>query len=255
MIETQDIEVGEGVIRIWTLARPPANALNAAIIRALQDAAESAAEDPTVRAVILRGNARFFSGGLDLKEMAAGGAADVASFGYGDGVGALWTLPKPTIAQIEGHAIAGGAILALACDFRVCAEGDQKIGLNETAIGLAFPTGAFEIARRVLDPRFVNKVLLAAELFKPADALRVGLVDEVVKQENLQARCVALATQLAAYPPDAYAYNKALAIGPAVEWSGAESEEEAERRLKIWTSEETTRAFLARAQSLGKKKD
>jgi enoyl-CoA hydratase len=249
MIEVRD----EGEVRILTLANPPANALDAAVIAALGDATVDAGRDPKVRAVILRGNDRFFSGGLDLKKMAMGEAVTVASFGYSDGIGSLFGLPKPTIAEIGGHAIAGGAILALACDFRIAADAGQKIGLNETAIGLAFPPGAFEIARAGLPKRSFARAILEAELYAPRDALDMGYVHEVVPKDTLSGRCKELAKKLGAYPSGAYAHNKAMAQRPFLERCQNEPEEDVRRRTEIWTSEETLNAFIARARGLAKK--
>lgn len=248
-----DVQDEDGGVRVLTLNRPPANAFDAQLIADLGEAAKAAADAPAVRAVVIRGNDRFFSGGLDLKKMAAGEAAKVSDFGYGDGIGALWTMPKPTVAEIRGHAIAGGGILALACDFRIAAAGSQRIGLNETAIGLAFPVGAFEIARSGLPHRHFPRVILEAELYEPEQAKEYGFVHEIVPAESLSNRCLELARKLGAYPSGAYAYNKALAQGPNVERCKSETAEEKQRRLAVWSSEETINAFFARAQGLSKK--
>ena len=139
-VECRDIDGG---VRILTLNNPPANAFNQALLTDLGTAADAATHDDRVRAVVVTGAGRFFSGGLDLKEVTSPTQGEVfgSTFGSHDGVFALWTLPKPTLAMVNGHAIAGGAILCLACDVRIAAEGHTKIGLNEVAIGLSFPIG------------------------------------------------------------------------------------------------------------------
>jgi enoyl-CoA hydratase len=247
-----DVRDEEGGVRILTLNRPPANALDSAFIAELGQAATEASRDPSVRAVILRGNDRFFSGGLDLKKMAAGEAPLVQSFGWGDGIAAIWTLPKPTIAEVRGHAIAGGAILCLACDFRISAKGEHKIGLNETPIGLAFPPGAFEISRLGIAHTHFGRAILEGELYPPDRAREVGYLQEVVDPDRLSAHCLALARKVAAFPAGAYAYNKALLQRPAIERCMNEPEEAKQRRAEVWSSEETLNAFLARAQGLKK---
>lgn len=248
-----DVHDEDGGVRVLTLNRPKANAFDAQLIADLGEAAQAAAEAPEVRAVVVRGNDRFFSGGLDLKKMASGEALKVADFGYGDGVGAIWTLPKPTVAEIRGHAIAGGGILALACDFRIASAGAQKIGLNETAIGLAFPLGAFEIARSGLPHRYFTRVIMEAELYEPEEAKEYGFIHEITSADALEGRCLELARKLGAYPSGAYAYNKALAQRPFLDRCKSETEEERQRRLAVWSSEETINAFLTRAQGLSKK--
>jgi enoyl-CoA hydratase len=248
-----DVRDEEGGVRILTLNRPPANAFDAELIADLGEAARAAGAAKEVRAVIVRGNDRFFSGGLDLKKMAGGEAPKVSDFGYGDGIGALWTLPKPTIAEVRGHAIAGGAILLLACDFRISAAGSHKIGLNETPIGLAFPPGAFEISRLGLRHAQFGRAILEGELCEPARALEMGYLHEIVPPDRLSDRCLELAKKVAQYPAGAYAYNKAMLQKPALERCLNEPEAEKQRRSEVWTSEETLNAFLSRAAGLSKK--
>lgn len=232
------IEDAGGGVQTWTLDRPPANAIDGALLGALADAASHAAADDAVRCVVLRGNERFFSAGLDLKALAAGGAADVVQFGWGDGVQALWTLEKPTIAAVDGHAIAGGAILALVCDVRIASSSKKKIGLNETAIGLPFPRGAFEIARHALRPEAFGPTILGAQLYGPEDAMRFGYVHEVVDTEAFHAHVMATAKRYADLPSIAYAENKRLFLEPAIERCRAEKNEDKERREAIWASPE-----------------
>lgn len=201
----------EGGVRLLRIDRPPANAINTDFLQALHAAATEAEENDAVRAVIVSGTGRFFSAGLDIKEMQTKGAGELSKLGGGkDGIYKLWRLPKPTIAMVDGHALAGGAILMLACDFRIASRGAFKIGVTETALGLPLPNGAFQIARHALPPKFVRHVLLEADSFDPESARDVGLVDEVVPQETLEERCFTLAAKLGKYPSAAYAYQKYL---------------------------------------------
>lgn len=201
----------DGGVRLLRIERPPANAINTEFLQALHEAATTAETDDAVRAVILTGTGRFFSAGLDIKEMQQKGAGELAKLGGGkDGIYRLWRLTKPTIAMVDGHALAGGAILMLACDFRIASLGAFKIGVTETALGLPLPNGAFQIARHAIPPRHARAVLLAADAFDPEGARDVGLVDEVVPQESLEARCFALARKLGAYPSAAYGFQKYL---------------------------------------------
>jgi len=156
-VEQRDLEGG---VRILTLHNPPANVFNQALREDLRTACEAAAADNQVRAVIVTGSGRFFSGGLDLNAVGAGSPDGVfgMDFGRNDGAFALWTLPKPTIAMVNGHAVAGGGIVCLACDLRIAARTQLKIGLNEVAIGLSFPTGAYEIAAAALGVPALRRV-------------------------------------------------------------------------------------------------
>lgn len=201
----------DGGVRLLRLERPPANAINTEFLQALHDATSAAEADDSVRAVIVTGTGRFFSAGLDIKEMQTKGAGELAKLGGGkDGIYRLWRLTKPTIAMVDGHALAGGAILMLACDFRIASRGAFKIGVTETALGLPLPNGAFQIARHAIPPKHRRTVLLGAEALEPAAARDLGLVDEVVPQEALEERCFTLAAKLGAYPSAAYGYQKYL---------------------------------------------
>lgn len=201
----------EGGVRLLRIERPPANAINTEFLQALFTAATEAEADDAVRAVIVTGTGRFFSAGLDIKEMQQKGAGELAKLGGGkDGIYRLWRLTKPTIAMVDGHALAGGAILMLACDFRIASLGAFKIGVTETALGLPLPNGAFQIARYALPPRHARSVILAANSFDPEGARDVGLVDEAVPQETLEARCFALAAKLGSYPSGAWGFQKYL---------------------------------------------
>lgn len=222
-----------GGLRLLRLDRPPANAINGELLQALYDEAAAADDDEAVRALIVTGNGRFFSAGLDLKEMASGGAQALASLGGGrDGIYRLWRVGKPTIAMVGGHALAGGAILMLSCDFRIAARGAFKIGVTETALGLPLPNGAFQIARHALAGRDVRRAFLEAEALDPERALALGLVDEVVAPERLEERCLDLAAALAQHPSAAYGHQKYKLQAEANQWIHAPVESGTERFRK-----------------------
>jgi enoyl-CoA hydratase len=249
-------DAGNGV-RTLVLDGPPVNAIDLDFLGELASVVDAAEGDGNVRAVILTGSGTCFSAGLDLKAMAAGQASGMAGLGGADGADGmfrLWTLRKPTVAMINGHAIAGGCLLALACDFRIMSAGSHRIGLNETAIGVALPTGAFEIARLAVPTRSAREVLLGAALYEPDAARAVGLVDEVVEAAELERACVERARTLGAFPGPAYAANKFSWQRLAVERVRTEPEELRERIREAWASEETQQAFAARFASLAKSK-
>ena len=119
----------EGGVRVLTLDRPPANAITAELLDDLLASLKSARDDDSVRAIVLTGAGRFFCGGLDLSQ--TGSEAELAELlldKYRDSHVELLSLPKPTIGMLNGHAIAGGLIILLACDVRLGVEGDYKIG-------------------------------------------------------------------------------------------------------------------------------
>lgn len=246
-----DVRDAEGGLRVLTLNRPPANPIDVGLIQALGRAAREASRDPKVKAVILRGGPRTFSAGLDLQAMAGGALEQVKDLGFKDGLFDLWTLDKPTVAEVAGHAIAGGALLALACDVRVGARGTYKVGLNESAIGLPFPRGAFEIARAALPPASLSEVILRAKLHDPETAQRLGFLHEVVHPAALEARAREVALGLAAHPQHAYAHNKALLLEPYLERCANEPEATKATRHARWRAPEVRAAFEAAAAKLG----
>src|SRR5881628_3644002 len=164
----------EGGIRILTLDRPPANAIDETLLADLAAAVRAAADDEAVRAVVLTGAGAFFSGGFDFR---AARRDDVASLRvhtlYREAHRALLAFPKPTLAMVRGHAIDGGLVLVLACDYRLGLEGDYRVGLNEVAIGASFPKAAFEIVRLRLTHQQASELLLGAALYPAAQATRL----------------------------------------------------------------------------------
>jgi enoyl-CoA hydratase len=106
---------------------------------------------------------------------------------YRDAHVELLSLPKPTIAMMNGHATAGGLVLVLACDYRLGVEGDYKVGLNEVAIGASFPRIAAEIVRLRLTHARASELMLGAALYPASQALRLGIVDELFPVDKLEA--------------------------------------------------------------------
>jgi enoyl-CoA hydratase len=250
LVESRDI--GDG-IRILMLNRPPANAINAEFLSALGAQCNAAREDENVRAVIIQGGGRFFSGGLDLKE-ASSGSSRVGNLAGSrdDGLFMLWTLPKPTVAMVNGHAIAGGVIIALACDFRITQVGSHRFGLNEVAIGLAFPRGAFEIARLALDNRQLRWTMLEAGLFDGRRALELAIVDEIVEPAQLESRCIETAKRLGANGRLAYAHTKQRLQAEAVGRVLSQDVEDAGDVARITQSEETRALIAAQVAALAR---
>jgi enoyl-CoA hydratase len=197
------------------------NALNPRSLDAVT-AALDAAEAAPARAVVLTGSDRFFSTGLDLVSLyeldPAGLDAFVRTF---DRVMLrVFAFPRPVVAAVNGHAVAGGCILALACDGRVAADGEFRIGLNEIRLGLPFPASALEIARHALPPAPLAEVLYGGELHAPGAARTRGLVDEVTPGSPV-AGARTLAARLAEAPVAAFAAIKTALRAPAAERAAA----------------------------------
>jgi enoyl-CoA hydratase len=209
------------------------HALDLDLLKAL-----TAAVSGSGRALVVTGTGSAFSAGVDLRQILDGGRTYTEEFltELSRMFRAVFDHPRPTVAAVNGHAIAGGCVLALACDVRLMSGG--RIGLSELAVGVPFPVTPLEIVRYALGPS-AGRAVLRAETFDPGQALALGLVDEVVAPDELLPRAHALAQDLAARAPEAYAMAKERLHRPALEAIAAASDDESAAVLAGWTSEAT----------------
>jgi enoyl-CoA hydratase len=190
------------------LAHGKASALDLELCRALQHEIEAAAKSPDVRALILTGTGSIFSAGVDLPRLINDGNKYAVDFvGALDAVlRALFLFPKPAIVAANGHAIAGGAIIAFACDYRLMSGG--RIGVPEALVGVPFPPLALEIVRFAVPRQHLQPMLYLAKIIEASEAKSIGIIDEVVPSENLLRRATEIARQLAEITPDAFRLTK-----------------------------------------------
>ena len=243
---------GGGGVCVLTLDRPPANAIDESLLSDLLAALDGAGRDDAVRTIVLTGAGGFFSAGFDLTAPPrdAAATARLAAL-YRDAHRALLAFPKPSVAMVNGHAIAGGLVIALACDYRLGVEGDYRVGLNEVAIGASFPRAAFEIVRLRLPHARASELLLGGALYPASQATRLGIVDELLPPDTFEATVMRRAARLGAFPRDAYAHTKAALIAEAVARIDGETAEEAERASAVWLSPESRAARAAQRRKLG----
>jgi len=192
---------------ILSLARGKANALNYALVDELCTAVSAAAADGSVRGLVLGSDRpRFFSSGFDIREVFQYDREQMASF-FGrfiDLYESLYRFPKPVVAALSGHTFAGGAILAIACDFRIMAMGDFGFALNEVNLGLALSPGIRRMLVSAVGVARGREVLLFGEPLSPVRAHEIGLVRELAPADQVRGRAIACARFLAAKPPVAY---------------------------------------------------
>jgi enoyl-CoA hydratase/carnithine racemase len=210
MLEVVDHSSGAGIagIRELRLARPPVNALNADLLRGLVDAVKAGAGQS---ALIITGQAGLFSAGLDVR-----GLLSLDREGVSAVFVELWRVqhavaysPVPVIFGITGHCPAGGTVMAIHGDYRVMAQGDFRLGLNEVQVGL-FPGGVIHGAFRRLTGGHAAQLLTRGALVDPATALRVGLVDELCDVGQVPTRALEVAREMCALPRDAMLRTRAL---------------------------------------------
>jgi len=240
-----------GGVRILVLDRPPANALDETLLGELDAALVAAETDPAVRALVLTGAGPFFSGGFDLRAPRRDDAAARAIAAlYRRSHLRLLACPKPTVALVNGHAVAGGLVLVLACDYRLGLAGDYRIGLNEVAIGASFPRVALEIVRLRLPHARAAELLLGAAVYPATEAVRLGVVDELLPADRLRDTVLRRGARLGAFPREAYAHTKAALVADAVAHVVAETPEEAAAAAAVWTTAESRAARAAQRRKI-----
>lgn len=174
-------------LSLITLDRGKSNALNREMITELTDILHNISGDPNIAGVIITGKENFFSAGLDLIELYNYNEAEAESFWhlFLNFVAAITAFKKPLVAAVNGHSPAGGCVIALACDYRIMAEGKYIIGLNEVPVGIIVPNSIFNLYAFWLGQANASRSLLEGKLFSPEEALQIGLVDELANPASI----------------------------------------------------------------------
>jgi len=241
----------QGGIAIVKMVHGKANALDIEFCDALSAQFEALRNSDT-KAVVLTGQGQMFSAGVNLIRLSEGGAAYVRRF-----LPALHRLydtvfffPKPVVAAVNGHAIAGGCVLECCADKRIAVAGGGRIGVTELLVGVPFPPLAFEIMRFASPPRYLADGMFSGATFTPDVALCRGLVDELAEgPAALLDRAIAAAEALAALSPAAFAQTKQQARHPVTDAIERHGRQVAAAVEEIWTAPETldyTRAYISR---------
>lgn len=172
------------------------NAVSYSMWVGLQAACEQLAADERVRVVVLRGAGEHFCAGADISDLLASRAEGTPSFMdvNMEAENVLAALPKPTIAVIQGDCIGGGCALAIDCDFRLATDG-SRFGITPAKLGIVYPPSSLERAVALLGPA-AKRLLFTGDLFGSSDALRIGLVDEVLQADAIETRLHELTTTL-----------------------------------------------------------
>jgi enoyl-CoA hydratase len=238
-----------GRVAVLTIRHGKANALDIElcgdIVRCFTELRASA------EAVVLTGQGRIFSAGIDLMRAIEGGAGYFREFlpVLSQAFDAVFFHPRPVVAALNGHAVAGGCVLACAADRRIMGRGAGRIGVTELLVGVPFPAVAFEIMRFVAAPQYFEDMILSGATFPPEAARERGLVDDIVASDAVLERAIAAAETLAALSPPAFALTKVQsrqAIQDRLQRSGA-STDAAVR--EIWLAPDTLarmRDYVAR---------
>lgn len=192
----------KGPVAVVTLRRPPANAMSIELTEQIARDFEAIAADDGVRSVVLTGEGRSFCAGLDLKSVP--GFCDESQRRLLDALNraflAVYDAPVPVVGAINGHAIAGGLVLALCCDWRMAANTGFQAGLTEVRVGIPYPTAAIEVVRAELSAAMARELVLFGRNIPQERATRDGVFDEAVEPSELLESAVRKATVLAELP-------------------------------------------------------
>jgi enoyl-CoA hydratase len=214
MIERTD----QGDVAVLRMAHGKANALDLELCNALTAELEVYRQS-AAKALVITGTGGMFSAGVDLVRVANEGAQYVRVFlpAVNRAFETLFSLLKPVVAAVNGHAIAGGCIIACAADHRLMARAGGRIGIPELLVGVPFPVVPLEIVRFAVAPPNLQSLIYRGATFSPDDALQQGLIDGVVEQESLMERAIAVARAMGAIPSSAFALTKRQLREPVLE--------------------------------------
>jgi len=228
-----------------TMSRGKVNAINEAFVDELGAVFSELAADADTKAVILTGDGKFFSFGFDIPELLNYSKNDFARYlkKFCATYTQMFLFPKPVIGALNGHATAGGCILALTCDFRIMVTGNAKIALNELNIGAAIFAGCVGMLKSTVGVRNAEKVLLTGAMYTAEDARRIGLVDSVTSEETLMAEAKEIADEFSQKNPDAFKALKTLLRRPSAECFGRSEQDSILDFIEIWYSEPTRRVL------------
>lgn len=228
----------DGAVATITLDRGKVNAINSTMTDELDAALDQLAADDSVRCVVLTGEGAFFSFGFDVPELYPLSREQFTEFlvRFNQMLRKLYLFPKPVIAKINGHATAGGCLLAVACDYRFMVDGKPKIGLNEVLIGASLFAGATAMLKSLTGQRNAELLMLTGQLIVAPEARRFGLIDHAVEKEHFDETVALLAADWSTISRVAFASLKRLLREPIAQQFDPLETDSIERFVDIWYS-------------------
>ncbi len=221
------------------LDRGKVKASNETLLDELAEEMEALKSDDGTDSIIITGEGKFFSFGFDIPEFYPYSRVDFTKY-ISKFIGLLTDIflyPKPVIAALNGHTIAGGCMIALACDQRIMTEGKGKIALNELSFGATLLAGPVEMLRFATGSRRAAKILLSAEMYSPDKALEVNLIDAVVPEGKLMECAQEEALQMGSQSQRGFQAVKGLLKRPVVDQYGEREKDSLSDFIDIWYSD------------------
>lgn len=246
MIHRED----RGEVVVLRMEHGKVNALDVELCAAVASEFEALTKS-RAGAVVLTGTGSSFSAGVDLVRVIDAGRAYIERFlpVLSDALLKVFAYPLPVVAAINGHAIAGGCILACACDQRIMAEGPGWMGIPELMVGVPLPAVAMEVLRFAVPRPYLAQLMYSGRTVAVPDALRFGLIDEMVSADRLLEHACAMASRLASIPSRAFEITKRELRGPYLKRLDAVRKTADAESLEAWSAPETLetiRAYVAR---------
>lgn len=238
------------------LSRPPVNALDGSLIKALREAVENAPGEGH-RALVLSGAPGMFSAGLDvpaLLQLDRQSLMEVWEDFFGL-MAALARSPIPVCAAVTGHSPAGGAVIAIFCDYRIMADGEYQIGLNEVQVGLEVPEPICRALARLVGPYRAERLLVSGAMLTGREASQAGLVDDLVQPETVVEQSIAWCEGLLELPQGAMSGTRAIARADLARMFDHVDQNSVESLADAWFSEETQQTMKALVARLQEKKE
>jgi enoyl-CoA hydratase len=241
MIQREDRD-SVAVIRV---EHGKANALDAELVTALADEIDAIRSAETPSAVVITGSGSIFSAGVDLYRFLDGGEEYLDRFfkALTRCFYRLFVFPRPVVAAINGHAIAGGAVFAAAADYRIMTDGKGKIGVPELRVGIPFPVVAIEILRFAASTQHLQELVYLGRSYTAEEAFRVGLIDEIGEQDALLDRALEVAGKLGAMPAARFGLTKLQLRAPSLDRIERQATHIDREVLKGWKDPETHAAI------------
>jgi enoyl-CoA hydratase/carnithine racemase len=234
-------------ITVIRLNKGKVHPLNEEMVDTIRTAFESVEHDDDVSALIFTGTGSFFSFGLDVPELYHYDKKDFARFikKFTDLYTYLFTYPKPIVAAINGHAIAGGCMLATACDYRIMVSGKARISLNEVTFGSSVFAGSVEMLKYIVGGRHAEEVLFPGKMFSAEEAHRMGLIDRISTDTDIMSHAMTMAEEFAARDGVAFTSIKGLLRNPVAERMKRLEPASLEEFNNIWYSPSTREKLKA----------
>lgn len=235
-----NVSVSDGIAKV-VLNRGKVNAINEQMVEEMANVFKELSESLAVKAVLLAGAGKFFSFGFDIPELFPYSQDDFTRhlIKFTSLYTELFLYPKPVVAALNGHTIAGGCMIATACDYRIMISGKSKIGLNEISFGSSVFAGNVDILKFITGPRNAETILLSGALFSAEEALKLGLIDQISSEANLEADAEKVIRMYAEKDGEAFKSIKWLLRKSVAEEMIKKERGHIEKFIRIWYSEKT----------------